>query len=331
MKNSQIIIAACLSMLIFSCGENKEKTQAPPAAEVVVNTPKFEADSAYAFIAKQVAFGPRVPNTAPHRATGEWLVGKLESYGATVIEQKFAADAYTGETLQLTNIIGSFFPQAKKRIILAAHWDTRHIADKEEDPTKKKQPIDGANDGASGVAVILEIVRLMAADPNRPDIGIDVIFFDGEDYGAPEDEIVTGDAGEIWWCLGSQYWSKNLHQAGYSAYYGILLDMVGGKDARFYQDEISVYFARNIVNKVWKNAASLGYGYTFPMERSAEIIDDHVFVNRDAGIPMIDIIDFSLQDGFPDHHHKLSDNLEAIDKTVLRQVGETVLRTLYQE
>jgi len=315
-----------LFFIVTSCGTGVEPgvETAPPD----IDFPEFSADSAYSFIQQQVDFGPRVPNTAPHRETREWLVSKFEEYGLQVTEQNFETRAYDGTNLNLTNIIASWNPQASKRILLAAHWDTRPMADK--DTQRIDEPIDGANDGASGVGVLLEIARIITSDANQPAVGIDFILFDGEDYGEPE-HTDTRNNQQIWWALGSQYWSRNPHEAGYTAYYGILLDMVGGKNARFYREGYSMKYAKNIVQKVWNNAHALGHGDFFQMRNAGEIIDDHVFVNEIAKIPMIDIIDFSPDYGFGRFHHTHDDTMEIIDKRTLKAVGETVLYTIYLE
>ncbi|MDZ7607534.1 MAG: M28 family peptidase [Cyclobacteriaceae bacterium] len=192
----------------------------------------------------------RVPNTDPHKLCADYLINKLKSYKAEVVVQEFVEQAYNGQMLNLKNIIGSYNPEAKKRVLLAAHWDTRPFADK--DTERRNEPIDGANDGASGVGVLLEIARTMSKN-ELPNTGIDIIFFDGEDYGEHEDIAnppMKNGRVKIWWCLGSQYWATNPHKTKYSAYYGILLDMVGGHNAQFYKEGGSMQFAPKVVQKV---------------------------------------------------------------------------------
>lgn len=312
-------------LILASCGGGEEQVETAPPDKAF---PEFNADSAYAFIQQQVDFGPRVPNTQAHQNTREWLVEQFRGFGMEVTEQNFEAQAYDGTNLNLTNIFAAWNPQASKRILLAAHWDTRHIADK--DTERIDEPIDGANDGGSGVGVLLEIARIISSNENQPAVGIDFILFDGEDYGEPE-HTNNRDQSKIWWALGSQYWSKNPHQAGYTAYYGILLDMVGGKNARFYREGNSMKYAKNIVQKVWRNAHNLGHGDFFQMRDAGEIIDDHLFVNENANIPMIDILDFSPDYGFGRYHHTHDDSMDIIDRRTLQAVGETVLFTIYQE
>lgn len=326
MKNRWIWLFGML-FLIWSCGS--ERSTETVSADITYNeAPEFSADSAYAYIQKQVDFGPRVPNTQGHRDTREWLIRKFESFGLEVQTQDFQATTYDGLTWDLSNIIASYRPEASKRILLAAHWDTRRIADK--DTERIDDPIDGANDGGSGVGVLLEIARVISAQENQPEIGIDFILFDGEDDGEPEFATVRNQS-QIWWCLGSQYWSKTPHKSGYNAYYGILVDLVGAKGARFYREGYSRQYAKNIVNKVWNFASELGYSDFFIMRDAPEIIDDHVFVNRNAGIPMINIVEFSPDYGFGHYHHTHADNMDIIDKRPLKAVGQTVLFTLYQE
>ncbi|MBN7811007.1 M28 family peptidase [Algoriphagus sp. H41] len=319
-----------IALLVFAWACSGEKTTESTVPEVVVKPyPAFNADSAYAFIQKQVNFGPRVPGTKGHQDTKNWMISKLEGYGWSVQTQDFQAKTYDGLTWDLSNIIASYNPQATKRILLAAHWDSRRIADK--DTERLDQPIDGANDGASGVGVLIEIARTIASQELKPEVGIDIILFDGEDDGEPEKTRTRNNAQDFWWCLGSQHWSKNKHRPNYSAYYGILVDMVGGKNAKFYREGYSRQYASGIVSKVWGHASTLGHSDFFIQKDAPEIIDDHAFVNANAGIPTIDIIEFSPDFGFSHYHHTHQDNMELIDTRTLRAVGETVLYTVYQE
>lgn len=325
MKNRHWLI---LIALVWACGNPAKKTGATVEDKPAKPYPDFSADSAYAFIQKQVDFGPRVPETKGHEDTKNWLLTKFNSYGFTTQTQDFEAKTYDGLTWSLSNVIASYNPEATKRILLAAHWDTRRIADK--DTERINEPIDGANDGGSGVGVLLEIARVIGTQELKPDVGIDIILFDGEDDGEPE-STKQRNTSKVWWCLGSQYWSKNKHTPNYSAYYGILVDLVGAKGTRFYREGYSRQYASGILKKVWDNAAQIGQGDFFLPRDAPEILDDHVFVNRDAGIPMIDIIEFSPDYGFGQYHHKHSDTMEIIGRRTLEAVGETVLFTVYQE
>lgn len=326
MKN-RVLIGFILVFGFWACDS---KTSSDQVVEQITyrEVPEFSADSAYYFIQKQVDFGPRVPMTSGHQQTKEWIIAKFQEFGLEVQTQEFQAKTYDNQTWDLTNIIASYNPSAQKRIMISAHWDTRRIADK--DTQRIDEPIDGANDGGSGVGVALELARIIATSSLKPDIGIDFILFDGEDDGEPEQASFRNNS-QTWWCLGSQYWSKNPHKSGYKAFYGILLDMVGGKGARFYREGYSMYFAKNIVNKVWNYGIELGYSDFFILKDVGEITDDHFFVNKDAGIPMIDIIEFSPELGFGRYHHTHDDNMDLIDTRTLKAVGQTVLFTLYQE
>lgn len=330
MKNKLGIL---LLFLVACSTEKTESTKTSSLPEKRVQVPGFNADSAYAFIEQQVAFGPRVPNTPAHRRTGDFIVEKLETYGAVVQEQRFSAMSFDNQNLALRNIIASFQPEKTKRILLAAHWDTRPFADKDSEENRTR-PIDGANDGASGVGVLLEIARVLHADTSKLDVGIDMIFFDGEDWGdlIYESRPSLPPNLKSWYCLGSQYWSENKHKANYSAYYGVLLDMVGAKGATFRMEGHSMNFAPSVTRKVWDWANSIGYGTLFLYDQKQEIIDDHYFVNSVANIPMINIVHFDDTNGyFGDYHHSLKDNMSIIDRQVLKGVGETLLHVLYHE
>jgi hypothetical protein len=335
-RRGHIVIILICTVLLCQCENTRQSTDqfSPKQSLRSVTVPSFNSDSAYAYIKKQVAFGPRVPNTSAHKACGQYLVEEFRRLNAEVVVQDFVEQAYNGNRLYLKNIVATYNPEAKKRILLAAHWDTRPYADK--DLEDRYKPIDGANDGASGVGVLLEVARAMNRS-DLPKVGIDIVLFDGEDYGEHEDVDTspTKDGRmQIWWCLGSQYWSKNPHVPRYSAYYGILLDMVGGREAEFYKEGGSMQFAPKIVDKVWKIARSLGHSKYFVEINSPGIMDDHIFVNRDAKIPMIDIVPYDPEATyyyFPDFHHTHDDNMSIIDKQTLQAVGETLLYTLYME
>lgn len=321
-----------LSALAASSGCKSEPavTESPEAAKKdlqPVAVPKFDRDSAFQYVEKQVSFGPRVPNSKSHRACKDWLVASFSALGCQVIEQPFKARAYTGTTLNGVNIMAQHNPAATKRILLAAHWDSRHIADSPLNVERSDQPIAGADDGGSGVAVLLEIARQLQANP--VEIGVDFLLFDAEDHGSDSDVNPDPES----WCLGSQHWSRNIVPAGYRPKYGILLDMVGAKGARFSKEEVSMTFAPQVMNKVWKLAEGLGYGAHFVNERSGAVTDDHYFVNNIARIPMIDIIGKSstTPTGFGAHWHTHTDDLGIIDPRTLRAVGQTMLEVIYRE
>jgi len=341
MKNVKIIAILLLSVFVLlfvlrSCTGDTKKDDPHTKTEnqVVVEPPIFNSDSAFSYVQKQVDFGPRVPNSDAHKKCGDWIASELKRHGANVIEQKSTAETWDKKNIEVRNIVGEFNPEAKKRIVLAAHWDTRAYGDKDSLEVNKKKPIDGANDGASGVGVLLELARLMAIQ--KPSLGIDLIFYDAEDNGAPEwaPEEEQGDPYN--WCLGSQYWAKNYHKPGYRARFGILLDMVGAKNARFNKEGFSVQAAPDLVERVWNTASKLGYGEYFPSETTGEIVDDHVFMNQ-SGLRSIDIVDMRPATQtmgfngyeFGNFHHTHKDNMSIIDKATLKAVGHTVSYIMY--
>ncbi|MDR2970449.1 MAG: M28 family peptidase [Bacteroidales bacterium] len=320
MKNTVILFVALLS-LIISCNENNKPKPVKQEETISISVPLFNSDSAYFFVKMQTDFGPRVPNTEAHNKCAQFLQTQLEKYCDKVFVQPFVTHTFDGTKINCKNIIGSFALENPKRILLASHWDSRPFADSDPNPANRDKPIDGANDGASGVGVLLEIARQLKEI--NPEIGVDIIFFDAEDWGTRSGNNESGD----WWCLGSQHWAKNPHIANYKADFGILLDMVGAPNAKFYQEEISMHFASQIVAKVWSKAYQLGYKDYFINTGSNAITDDHLYVNRIAKIPMINIIhqDNTTGTGFVSTWHTLQDNISNIDKHTLFVVGTTVL------
>lgn len=332
MKKALIAIAAV--MLLASCGEKPQPTPTD-GPKKTVTVPNFNADSAYQFVAKQTEFGPRVPETDAHAACAEWLTAKLGEYADTVIVQDFRTKLFNGKGIDGQNIVGVFHPEAKKRIVLCAHWDSRPYADHDPDEANTHTPIDGANDGASGVGVLLECARLFKAQPLPEKLGIDIVLFDLEDYGPHVDDAEKYYDDDLnYWALGSQYWAKHPHVYGYRAYYGILLDMVGGPNPNFPKEYYSQGYAATVSNKVWRKAFDLGYHSFFSNELGTAISDDHIPMNDIAGIPTIDIIDLqpeSSNECFPEVWHTLNDNLENIDRNTLGMVGNVLMHVLYEE
>ncbi|MEA5128632.1 MAG: M28 family peptidase [Proteiniphilum sp.] len=321
-----LLTGVLFSISCNSCQSNKNTIVAEPYRQI---SPEFNADSAYAFVEKQVDFGPRIPGSDAHKACGDYLVAKLTGFGALVTEQKADITHYDGKNLSIRNIIGSFYPEKEKRILLYAHWDTRPFADEEPDPGRQQQPIAGADDGASGVGTLLEIARNLSQYPLE--VGVDIIFFDLEDWGQPsfETDWVQGE----WWCLGSQYWSEQPHVENYKADYGILLDMVGAANASFLKEGYSTQYASNILEKVWNTAVKLGYGNYFLSKSGGYITDDHLPVNKHHRAPSINIINLKTdtQTGFAPHWHTHRDDMRNIDRSTLKVVGQTVMEVIYSE
>lgn len=313
------VTVACLVAAALSCG-SQPGIKAAKAG--------FDAASAYGFVKAQVDLGPRVPGTPAHAACAEWFVKTLRQWTPDVAVQEFKARAFDGRPLDGKNIVASFNREAAERVLLCAHWDSRPFADHDPDPANHFRPVMGANDGASGAGVLLEVARCLAL--RKPAVGVDILLLDLEDFG--EHANWRGRSSEDSWGLGSQYWARNPHQDGYRARFGILLDMVGDGGAVFPMEGESLSFAPAVVKKVWETARGLGLGKYFIESESDPLIDDHVYINRFARIPTIDIIDYDAgRGGFPKSWHTAGDTLDKIDKKTLAAVGRTVLAVVYQE
>lgn len=324
----RILVAVSLLTGLSSCGNKSNEqsaTQAP--AKPAIPVPSFNGDSAYASVAKIVGFGPRIPNTKAHDACGAWIIEQVKQYADTVYVQQYKSRGFDGKILNGTNIIASFKPGKGNRILLTGHWDTRPWAD--QDSVGKDQPFDGANDGGSCSGILIEVARQLSIA--KPDIGVDLVFFDLEDYGQPDDSKLPPV--EDSYCLGSQYWAKNPHVPNYFARFGILLDMTGASNATFAMEGTSMQYAPEVVNYVWKIAADAGYSNYFVTDRTRPIIDDHYYVNQLAKIKMIDIVHFdpTTDSHFWKHWHTREDTLDKIDRTTLKAVGQTLMAVLYTE
>ena len=306
--------------------ETEEEEKASPVG------PDFNADSAYAFTQAQCDFGPRDMNSKGHEECGAWIVAKFKGYGCKVTTQEADLKGYDGTTLKSTNIMAQYNPGATTRILLCAHWDSRPWADNDPDSANWHKPILAANDAASGVAVMLEIARLLQKNALPSGFGVDFVCFDAEDWGTPQWEANQDASGDSW-ALGAQHFAANLPQ-GYEARYGILLDMVGGMNAKFYKEGISNQYAPEIVRKVWRAARQAGFGSYFPRQEGGMITDDHIPLNQKAGIPTIDIIPYypdCQQSSFGPTWHTLADNMDNIDRNTLKAVGQTVIQVLFTE
>jgi len=331
-----LIFLICMSMV--GCNNNSKHSQKPVThnekpAETVKAFKDFDEGMAYQFVKNQVDFGPRVPGSKAHKDCADYLYGQLRKFCDTVFVQNFKSRVFDGKEFDAKNIIGSFNLETGKRLLLCAHWDSRPFADYDENPENHNTPIDGANDGASGVGVLLEVARQLSI--SRPNTGVDIIFLDMEDYGPTEDyKLNSNTSTELLWGLGAQYWAKNPHIPGYDASYGILLDMVGNSNPTFLREQYSDYFAKRVVDKVWKNAAAIGYGNYFVNKTGGIVTDDHVFINQIMIIPTIDIIhqDFNSPNGlFHENWHTLKDDINCIDAKSLKIVGDVVLTTVMNE
>ena len=327
--NKNIFAVISLVLLVASCGNLKKQTTDESASLQSVG-PVFCADSAYLYCQAQCDFGPRTMNSKAHDDCEKWIISKFESFGMQVTPQKAVLKGYDGTSLNSTNIIASYRPDLTDRVLLCAHWDSRPWADNDPDEANWKTPVMAANDGASGVAVMLEIARLLSKDTLQ--LGVDFICFDAEDWGVPQWNEDNFDSDS--WALGAQYWSTNLHKKGYRARFGILLDMVGGQGAQFYKEAMSVQYANHIVEKVWRAAQVVGYGSMFPSQQGTGVTDDHISVNTKAKIPTIDIIPYypnCEQSSFGPTWHTVNDDMEHIDKNTLQAVGQTLIQVLFSE
>ncbi|RJR30749.1 MAG: M28 family peptidase, partial [Candidatus Latescibacterota bacterium] len=270
----------------------------------------FDGERAFAHLEEQCAIGPRYPGSAGHVLVREYLVRRLEEFGASVSRQPFEAVLSTGDTLSLENIVGSYRPGEKRRVLLGAHFDTRPRADRDPDEANRALPIPGANDGASGVAVLLEIARLLGGA--KPPVGVDIVLFDGEDY---------GEEGRIEdYLLGSKHYASRLGGRRPAAV--IVVDMVGERGARFPIEGYSGASSPGLVARVWGAAEELGVE-AFERSRGPTIVDDHLpFIQ--AGLAAINIIDFD----YP-HWHTLADTPDKCDPRSLEAVGRVLVRFLW--
>lgn len=338
MTKNMMLLAAIMA-LMTSCGGSKNNDTASTASTPasVAETPKmaqcpaFSADTAFAYVEAQCAFGPRVTDTEASHRCGDYLVGEFKRFGCEVTEQKGEVTIYDGTKRNMRNIIASINPEAENRMIICAHWDCRPWADNDPNPANHHTPILAANDAASGVAVMLEMARCIQQQQVQ-NLGVDFICFDAEDLGTP-DWYEGEEKVENTWCLGSEYWKLNPHKAGYRARFGVLLDMVGGLGSTFCIEGYSKYYAGAYVQKIWRLAADLGYGQFFPMRDGGVITDDHVQVNE-ARIPCVDIIPYyegNRSSAFGPTWHTVNDTPENIDRNVLKAVGQTLLQLIYNE
>jgi hypothetical protein len=323
---SSVVLLGCL--LFVQC-ENR-KPEAEREEETMpgrISVADFSADSAFHFIEQQVNFGPRIPQTGAHAACLNWMSKKFNSFADSVIVQNATVTRYDGKKIPCHNVIASFQPEKKIRLLLMAHWDTRPWSDRDADKPQAAFP--GADDGASGVAVLMEVARQLTV--TRPAVGVDIVLFDMEDQGPPAFEKQWNE--RDMYCLGSQYWSKNPHTPMYRAYYGVLLDMVGARNALFPLEGFSQQFAPLIHKKVWDAAAGLGFSSFFVYRNFQPVVDDHFYVNTLNGTPSIDIIHLTAESssGFAAHWHTQNDNLEIIDKATIKAVGQTLLQVIYSE
>lgn len=302
-----------LTLIAAACGDAADPL--PRGERGAVSRPAVDAERAFSYLERQVEFGPRVPGTEGHRAQLDWMVELLEARADEVQLQPFTHVTTGGDTLELTNVFARFRPELRDRVLLLAHWDTRPTGDFDPDPELRDEPIPGANDGASGVAVLLELAELFRQQP--PPIGVDLLFTDGEDFGPGTEDMF----------IGAEHFAANL-PSGYNPFYGVLLDMVADRNPRFPMEGYSMQYAPEVVHRVWGVAHELGYGSVFPQEVGGAILDDHIPLNR-AGIRTINIIDFEYG---PDHRywHTHQDVPANTSPRTLQIVGEVMAELVYR-
>ena len=318
-------MVAMLPLILACCTTRKSQMSQQQPVSI-----EFDADSAYAYCAAQCSFGPRTMNSEAHEQCAQWIQQKFEQYGYHVQLQKADLKGYDGTILKSTNIIATApgTSASGARILLCAHWDSRPWADNDPDEANWRTPVMGANDGASGVAVMLELARLLSQHDSAC-VAVDFLCFDAEDWGVPQwADHVDSDS----WALGAQYWAAHSTDSQANYQYAILLDMVGGQGARFYQEGYSKQYARTIVEKVWSAASAAGYGSFFPSKDGGGVTDDHVPVNEIAHIPCIDIINHypdCEQSSFGPTWHTVNDDMQHIDINTLKAVGQTLVQLIY--
>ncbi len=322
MKKNIYLITALLIFISFSCTKKEEEQPVKPSFELIKNDviPAFDSDNAFDHISKFSALGPRVPNSKEHQMAKNYIITVLQPLADSLAITDFIQNGYENDKLNLTNITASFNPGAKNRIFLCAHWDSRPWADAEKDKALHTSPVLGANDGGSGVGVLLELAKVLHA--KKVDYGIDLIFFDGEDYGRHSDLSK--------FFLGSTYFAQT--KGSYSPAFGILLDLVGDKEAKFYKEESSIQAAENIVDLVWSAAAATSSKH-FISEPKYAISDDHTPINQ-AGIKCIDIIDAELVGaseniGRRAYWHTLRDDIDNIGIDTIDDLGKVLNYFIY--
>jgi len=326
-KIGTLLLAGLAGIALVACGpdapkETPQVTEPPVVSKPHVTPPVFNADSAYAYVKAQADMGPRTPGSKAHDQAVAYYQALFKRFGATVQVQTGMETTFDGKQWKLENVIATYNPAAQKRVLLCAHYDSRPFCDRDKDPAKRKLPCPGVNDGASGAGVLLEMARQFGLQ--KPELGIDIILFDLEDYGNSGDERS--------WCLGSQFWTRNLHVKNYSANYGVLLDMVGAKNAIFPKEEFSRMYAGDIINKIWSTGQRLNYGQYFIDDYCNAMTDDHRPINEYAQIPCVDVLHYNtVANDFFEHHHQSTDDMSNIDKNTLKAVGHTLLDVLYNE
>jgi peptidase M28-like protein len=304
-RRNQLRLFSALSVLSALSVSCKDKPRPPQ---------EFEGATAFGYIEQQVAFGPRIPGSEAHRKMADWLDSLLRQRADTVIVQSWNHVTAKGDKLPLKNFIARFNPSAEKRLLFLAHWDSRPVADspRSRDSTK---PVQGANDGGSGVGVLLGLADVLKRTP--PAAGVDLLFVDGEDFGD-----FTKDSADV--LIGSRYYGA--HQLpGARPLYAVLFDLVADKDLQIYQEGNSLVGAPEVVELVWDTAKDLGYGGYFIASPRHTLIDDHIQLQK-AGIRAIDVVDFD----YPAWHTP-DDTIDKVSAASLQIVGDVAVALVRRE
>lgn len=321
---------AAVLLGMTACGGHSKRGGRTADTIALAPCPRFAADSAMQYIVDQCAFGPRVTGSQESQLCGDYIAQQFRRFGAVVEEQEAVVTTYDGSQYTARNIIARVNPNNLDRVLICSHWDSRPWADNDEDENNHHKPILGANDGASGVGVMLELCRLLQQTPINT--GIDFVCFDAEDMGTPQWAESDGESSETW-CLGSRVWAEQARDNNYKARFGILLDMVGGRGCTFARERVSLQYAQPVVDMLWHLAIQIGYGHYFPLDEGGMLIDDHVNVNRIARVPCLDIVPY-FNDGpssFGPTWHTVNDTPENIDPNVLEAVGQSITQLLYND
>ncbi len=272
---------------------------------------EFDGEAALRYVEAQLGFGPRVPNTEGHRRAGDWILEQLRRRADSVEVQEFTHVTLDGDTLRLRNFIGRFRPEVRERILYVAHWDTRPRADRSANLGQQRLPVPGANDGASGVAVLIGVADVLRLRPSE--FGVDLVFVDGEDYGD-----FAADADVL---LGSRHYAASLDTDALPLF-AVVWDMVGDRDLEIFQEGNSVDRAPEVVERVWNRARELGHGRVFRSSVGYTMTDDHIPL-LGVGIRAIDVIDFE----YP-HWHTTEDTLDKVSAASLQIVGDVAVALL---
>ena len=300
--------ALVASVLLLACnGEKANGGETKPEDTRPRTT--FSGDSAMAYVRAQMAFGNRIPGTEAARRTGDWIVERMRRSADTVVVQSWTHTTLDGKALPMRNVLARFRPDAAERVLYVAHWDTRPISESAATPAERAMPVPGANDGASGVALLIGVADALRRTP--PQYGVDLLLVDGEDYG---DFSKKNDV-----FIGSRYFAEHLPTADYRPLFGVVWDMIGDRDLQIYHEGNSVSFAPEVVARVWQEAEDLGYARYFIPQGRYSIDDDHLPLQR-KGLRVIDVIDFD----FPDHH-KPTDTIDKVSARSLQIVGDVAV------